>query len=97
MPQFNHPLMYNNFSKSDINCVIKFLKNNNILTQNKKVYEFEKKWSQWLGVKYSVFVNSGASANLISINITIKQSQKKHLNKIVYQTVLFHQKHNHIL
>ena len=69
MPQFNHPLMYNNFSKSDVNCVIKFLKNNNILTQNKKVYEFEKKWSQWLGVKYSVFVNSGASANLISINI----------------------------
>ena len=35
--------MYNNFSKSDIKRVIKFLKNNNILTQNKKFYEFEKK------------------------------------------------------
>ena len=26
-------------------------------------------WSKWLGVKYSVFVNSGSSANLISIEI----------------------------
>ena len=69
MTKFNHPLMQNNFNNSDISCVIKFLKNNNILTQNKKVLEFEKKWSKWLGVKYSVFVNSGSSANLISINI----------------------------
>ena len=69
MTKFNHPLMQNNFNSSDISSVINFLKNNNILTQNKKVLEFEKKWSKWLGVKYSVFVNSGSSANLISINI----------------------------
>ena len=29
----------------------------------------KKKWSKWLGVKYSVFVNSGSSANLLSISI----------------------------
>ena len=69
MTQFHHPLMHNNFTKMDINSVIKFLKKNDILTQNKKVKEFENKWSKWLGVKYSVFVNSGSSANLISINI----------------------------
>jgi len=69
MIQFRHPLMQSNFTKTDINSVIKFLKKNDILTQNKKVREFEKKWSKWLGVKYSVFVNSGSSANLISINI----------------------------
>ncbi len=28
-----------------------------------------KKWSEWLGVKYSVFVNSGSSANLLSMSI----------------------------
>ena len=33
----------------------------------KKVREFEQKWSKWLGVKYSIFVNSGSSANLLSI------------------------------
>ena len=55
--------MYNNITKNDFNVVIKFLKQQPILTQNKKVEEFEKLWSKWLGVKYSVFVNSGSSAN----------------------------------
>ena len=67
---FSHPLMHDNFTKKDINAVIKLLKNkNNILTQSKYVQQFEKKWSDWLGVKYSVFVNSGSSANLLTINI----------------------------
>ncbi len=64
---FKHKLMENNIIASDLNNVIKFLKTNPILTQNKKVQEFEKKWSKWLGVKYSVFVNSGSSANLLSL------------------------------
>ena len=65
-----HPLMHNNFSNEDVNQVIKFLKGNKskIFTQSKKVKEFEKKWSKWLGVKYSVFVNSGSSANLLTIS-----------------------------
>ena len=69
MKKLFHPLMHNNFSKEDINSVIMFLKQNKnvILTQSKKVSEFEKKWSEWLGTKYSVFVNSGSSANLITL------------------------------
>jgi len=64
-----HPLMDNNISANDVGVLIKFLKQNKkrIFTQSKKVREFETKWSKWLGVKYSVFVNSGASANLITI------------------------------
>lgn len=62
------PLIKNNITKYDINEVIKFLKTNPILTQNIKVKQFESNWSRWLGVKYSVFVNSGSSANLISIS-----------------------------
>ena len=69
MRKFSHALMDNNISKSDVDAVIKFLKENKkrIFTQSKKVAEFEKKWSKWLGVKYSIFVNSGSSANLLSI------------------------------
>jgi CDP-6-deoxy-D-xylo-4-hexulose-3-dehydrase len=65
----SHPLMENNISKNDVDVVIKFLKKNKkrIFTQSVKVKEFERKWSKWLGVKYSVFVNSGASANLITM------------------------------
>ncbi len=66
--KFNHPLMENNISREDITKVIKFLKNNPILTQNKQVEKFEHEWSKWLGVKYSVFVNSGSSANFITIS-----------------------------
>ena len=60
--------MSNNFTNSDISAAIKLLKQKSrILTQSKHVMEFEKKWSKWLGVKYSVFVNSGSSANLLTI------------------------------
>ena len=76
--------MNNNFTSSDINAVKKFLKNKNvILTQSKKVEEFEKKWSKWLKVKYSTFVNSGSSANFISISLLkiLNKNQKK--NEII--------------
>ena len=62
-----HKLMDNNITKQDNKAVINFLKTNPILTNNKKVIEFEKKWSKWLGCKYSVFVNSGSSSNFMSI------------------------------
>ena len=66
---FNWPLMNNNITLEDRNALIEFLKEDNILTQSKNVREFEREWSEWLGVKYSVFVNSGASANLLSIAV----------------------------
>jgi CDP-6-deoxy-D-xylo-4-hexulose-3-dehydrase len=63
------PLMSDNIDRSDINSVIDFLSQDPIprLTNGEKVIEFEKKWSEWLGVKHSVFVNSGASANELTM------------------------------
>jgi len=62
--------MSDNFTKKDIFSIQNFLKNKEkIFTQSKNVLLFEKAWSKWLGVKYSVFVNSGSSANLISMSI----------------------------
>ena len=76
--KINHPLMHNNFAKSDMDAVRKLIKKKDlILTQSKNVLEFEKKWSKWLGVRYSVFVNSGSSANLISMLILKSFSPKK--------------------
>jgi CDP-6-deoxy-D-xylo-4-hexulose-3-dehydrase len=64
------PLMRNNISRADLDAVIEHLKQvDPILTNGPNVREFEKEWSQWLGVKYSVFVNSGASANLLTMAI----------------------------
>lgn len=65
--KLNIPLMDNNIIQDDVDTLINFLKTENIFTQSKNVRAFEEEWSTWLGVKYSVFVNSGASANLLSI------------------------------
>ena len=60
--------MFNNIELQDLKKVKIFLnKENIILTQSKKVLEFEKKWSKLLGVKYSIFVNSGSSANYLTM------------------------------
>ena len=60
--------MDNNITSEDVQALISFLKTENIFTQSKNVQAFEREWSDWLGVKYSVFVNSGSSANLLSIS-----------------------------
>jgi CDP-4-dehydro-6-deoxyglucose reductase, E1 len=56
--------MKNNISRNDLDKLIDYLKKDDPqLTHGPKVREFEQIWSSWLGVKYSVMVNSGASAN----------------------------------
>lgn len=62
--------MQNNITKEDLSKVIALLQQDNPkLTNGPECLAFEKEWSEWLGVKYSVFVNSGASANLLSMAI----------------------------
>jgi CDP-6-deoxy-D-xylo-4-hexulose-3-dehydrase len=64
------PLMRNNILREDLDAVIEYLKQDDpILTNGENVRAFEDEWSNWLGVRYSVFVNSGASANLLSMAI----------------------------
>ena len=86
--KFSHALMHNNFTKSDMQSVGKLLKGKNIvLTQSSKVREFETKWSNWLGTKYSVFVNSGSSANFISLSILKSLNKNKKKNEIIVPTL----------
>ena len=63
------PLMSDNISREDVDCLIEFLKQDPVprLTNGDKVKEFENKWSEWLGVKHSVFVNSGTAANELTM------------------------------
>jgi len=62
--------MRNNILREDLDAVIEYLKQDDpILTNGANVRAFEEEWSEWLGTKYSVFVNSGASANLLTMAI----------------------------
>ena len=62
------PLMRNNIVREDLDSLIEYLKGADpMLTQSGNVRAFEKEWSEWLGVRHSVFVNSGSSANLITM------------------------------
>jgi CDP-6-deoxy-D-xylo-4-hexulose-3-dehydrase len=70
----------------DIKKLIYWLETNPRLTKGKLTEEFEKKWSKWLGVKYSVFVNSGSSANLAAIYSLILSGRLKN-KKIVVPAV----------
>ncbi|MBY0456664.1 MAG: DegT/DnrJ/EryC1/StrS aminotransferase family protein [Gemmataceae bacterium] len=66
--RLNWPLMKNNIAREDLNAVIDLLQQDDpVLTQSKHVRAFEEEWSRWLGVKHSVFVNSGSSANLVTL------------------------------
>jgi CDP-4-dehydro-6-deoxyglucose reductase, E1 len=86
--KFTHPLMHNNFTKNDLVKVKDlFKKKNIILTQSSQVEKFEKTWSKWLGVKYSTFVNSGSSANYISIKILQILNKNSSKNEIIVPTL----------
>jgi CDP-6-deoxy-D-xylo-4-hexulose-3-dehydrase len=64
---FTWPLINDNITQRDREVLADFCLNGKRFTNGEKVKEFEKVWSEWLGVKHSVMVNSGASANFISI------------------------------
>lgn len=67
-PDLDWPLMRNNVTRADLDALIEFLRQDDpILTQSKQVEAFEREWSEWLGVPHSLFVNSGSSANEVTM------------------------------
>ena len=61
--------MQENITREDTTELIHFLSQSPLpqLTNGPKVREFERAWSDWLGVKHSLFVNSGSSANELTM------------------------------
>ena len=70
----------------DIKKLISWLETNPRLTKGELNVKFEKEWSEWLGKKFSVFVNSGSSANLAAV-YALLLSGKLRNNKIVVPAV----------
>ena len=62
-----YPLAKETINTEDINYLIDWLKTEPRLTKDELTQEFEQKWAEYIGTKYSVFVNSGSSANLLMV------------------------------
>jgi len=56
-----------NISDDERQALANFILTSDKYTQGALVKQFEEEWSKWQGCKYSVFVNSGSSANLMLV------------------------------
>lgn len=61
-------LQDNILEQKDKEYLVKFIQTTDRFTQFEKVKAFEKDWNKWQGTKYSTFVNSGSSADLIMLD-----------------------------
>ena len=61
------PLVKDTIDDKDINQLIEWLKTYPKLTKGDNTLKLEETFAEWIGTKYSIFVNSGSSANLLML------------------------------
>ena len=79
-------LVEDTISKDDVQQLICWLETNPRLTKGYQTQEFEKEWSAFNGSKYSIFVNSGSSANLGIVSALVQSGRLKN-NKVLVPSV----------
>jgi CDP-6-deoxy-D-xylo-4-hexulose-3-dehydrase len=81
-------LVSDTIDKKDIKALCDWLSSDEIpqLTKGPLTIQFENKWSEWLGVKHTTFVNSGSSAILLAL-AALKETNKLRNNKVVVPTL----------
>jgi CDP-6-deoxy-D-xylo-4-hexulose-3-dehydrase len=77
-------LVSDTIDREDINSLIKWLSQDEIprLTKGDLTWELEKKWAEKIGTKYSIYLNSGSSAILLTL-AALLQSDKLKNKKII--------------
>ena len=77
------PLVKDTISNQEIDMLIEWLKTYPRLTKGDLTVKFEKLWAEKIGSKYSVFVNSGSSANLLMLYSLIEAKKIVAGDKVV--------------
>lgn len=67
------PLQQDVIGNDELDLLVDFIRHTKRFTQHDKVREFEAAYSKWMGCKYSVFCNSGSSANLLIIHACMER------------------------
>ena len=68
--------------------MVKFILTTKRFTNGPKVRKFEQEWNNWLGSKYSLFVNSGSSANLLLLNAIKEKYGLKNGDKVLVLSLI---------
>jgi CDP-4-dehydro-6-deoxyglucose reductase, E1 len=68
MNKYKWPLMADAIGAEERAALVDFINTTDRFTNGPEVKRFEEQWSEWQGCKYSVMVNSGASANLVILS-----------------------------
>jgi len=83
MKRIKYHLAEDTIDNRDVDKLAAWLKTYPRLTKGALTSEFEKGWSKWLGTKYSVFNNSGSSANLLMYYALLLSGRLKNKKVIV--------------
>ena len=75
---FDYPLIESTYDKEEIITMMRTLTTNK-LTMGNNVFEFERQFAKYVGSKYAVMVNSGSSANLLSMAVATNYLRKNRL------------------
>jgi len=76
-------LVKDTIDQKDIDRLISWLSTYPRLTKGPITLELEKKWAAWVGTKYSVFCNSGSSANFLMLHALLESGRITSGNKVV--------------
>lgn len=79
----NYALAIDTISKNELFDLTRWILKGNKLTKGELTLEFENKFSKYIGSKYSVFVNSGSSANLLILYSLVQSGRLKNKTAIV--------------
>ena len=82
-------LVSDTINREDIDALVGWLQQDPIprLTKGDLTLQLEEKWAEKIGTKYSVFVNSGSSANFITISALKTLNKNKNKNEIIVPTL----------
>ncbi len=84
--KFRYKLAHNTIEKSEIKNLSKWILKDEKLTMGNKTKLFQKKFSNFLNIKSSIFVNSGSSANLLIAQSLLEANYLK--NKVIIAPAL---------
>jgi len=77
------PLQENIIGNDDLELLVTFIRETKRFTQFTKVRDFEAAFSEWMGCKHSIFVNSGSSANLLMVHAAAELYGWKHGDEVI--------------